>query len=606
MSILDKKHILTINLDDSSIEYSNKIKFYNTDKNISNLYVKIKKTNNDEVTVDLTETDLAGLTLKLTVVKPKTNQTQDMTGVLTKELVDYTCAIYKFDLPVEFTNQVGFVYGEFELTDGLENGESMTIDPFSYEIKASKLTGLNTEIETNPDLPVLKQLIKEVKETAQTVNNIDNTNVSDIKTYSNKKIEEKFSTVSTQIKDKANLNNIEKHIYVTNFGDDITGDGSETNPFATIQKAIDSIDVLTKKDIIVHVSDGIYNTSSEFDEWGRDVLTNLTGKNYSSKRTSNTDLQNKYGKLIIEGNGVNTILDGDNKSKRIGIYAHCNTDVVIKNINFKNFVSGVASHEFSVVTVKGCTFENCTNGILAENMAKVEAGYNTFINCENDFYSKNGQIQNNYSTHNNSVCVVSSEGSPYHLLSKLTCNNVKSFLKNKGDGYIQVNDSNFVGDNTNDFYEGIANYLYLNRCKISKFSTVFDARGGKVEVVSCNIFNNGFVVYNTIGNADIMFSNCNSNNESGVEIPNTQATPFRINNHTTLQFSGTNTIKPYKVLYNPPSDSMFLYGSSIPSTGYHFKGKVCFNTAPVSGQPIGWVCSVAGEPGTWLPLPNLG
>lgn len=231
MSILDKKHILTINLDDSSIEYSNKIKFYNTDKNISNLYVKIKKTNNDGVTVDLTETDLAGLILKLTVVKPKTNQTREMTGVLTTELTDYTCAIYKFDLPVEFTNQVGPVYGEFELTDELENGESMTIDPFSYVIKASKLTGLNAEIESNPDLPVLKELIEEVKETAQTVNNIDNVNVSDTKTYSNKKIEEKFSGVSSQIKDIV--------INVANYG--VVGDGI-TDDTQTLQNILNIAD----------------------------------------------------------------------------------------------------------------------------------------------------------------------------------------------------------------------------------------------------------------------------------------------------------------------------------------------------------------------------
>lgn len=218
MSILDKKHILTINLDDSSIEYSNKIKFYNTDKNISNLYVKIKKTNNDGVSVDLTETDLAGLTLKLAAIKPKTNQFREITGVLTKELKEYTCAIYKFELSSEFTNQVGIVYAQFNLSDGLENGEDVTIDPFSYEIKASKLTGLNAEIESNPDLPVLKALIEEVKETAQTVNNIDNVNVSDTKTYSNKKIEEKFSGVSSQIKEKANLNSV---FTMANMGQDV-------------------------------------------------------------------------------------------------------------------------------------------------------------------------------------------------------------------------------------------------------------------------------------------------------------------------------------------------------------------------------------------------
>lgn len=210
MSILDKKHILTIDLDDSSIEYSKKIFFYNTDKNISNLYVKIKKNNDDGVGVELSANDLKDITVKLTAIKPKTNQTREIIGILTEELTDQSCAIYKFELLQEFTDQVGSVVCEFELSNA--SGEKVTIDAFSYRIKESKLTGLNAEIESNPDLPVLKQLIKEVKETAQTVNNIDNVNVSDTKTYSNKKIEEKFSGVSSQIKEKAkqsDLNELE-------------------------------------------------------------------------------------------------------------------------------------------------------------------------------------------------------------------------------------------------------------------------------------------------------------------------------------------------------------------------------------------------------------
>ena len=166
MSILDRKHILTIDLDDSSIDYSKNIKFYNTDKGISNLYVRIRKTDDDGAKNYLNESDLKGLKLNLTVIKPKTDQIRSMTGVLTKELTTYTCAIYKFELSNEFTNQIGIVCGEFELTDGVEY---VTIDPFSYEIKASKLTGLNAEITSNPDLPILKELIKKVEEYFKTL-----------------------------------------------------------------------------------------------------------------------------------------------------------------------------------------------------------------------------------------------------------------------------------------------------------------------------------------------------------------------------------------------------------------------------------------------------
>ena len=42
-----------------------------------------------------------------------------------------------------------------------------------------------------------------------------------------------------------------------------------------------------------------------------------------------------------------------------------------------------------------------------------------------------------------------------------------------------------------------------------------------------------------------------------------------------------------------------LYNSTAPTTLYHNKGDICFNTNATSGQPVGWVCVTAGAPGTW-------
>jgi hypothetical protein len=42
-----------------------------------------------------------------------------------------------------------------------------------------------------------------------------------------------------------------------------------------------------------------------------------------------------------------------------------------------------------------------------------------------------------------------------------------------------------------------------------------------------------------------------------------------------------------------------------PTTGAHGQGEIIFNRAPASGQPMGWVCTAAGTPGTWLPLANI-
>jgi len=47
------------------------------------------------------------------------------------------------------------------------------------------------------------------------------------------------------------------------------------------------------------------------------------------------------------------------------------------------------------------------------------------------------------------------------------------------------------------------------------------------------------------------------------------------------------------------------YFSAPPATGAWEVGQYVYNSAPTSGQPQGWVCSVAGTPGTWLAMANL-
>lgn len=42
-----------------------------------------------------------------------------------------------------------------------------------------------------------------------------------------------------------------------------------------------------------------------------------------------------------------------------------------------------------------------------------------------------------------------------------------------------------------------------------------------------------------------------------------------------------------------------LYGSAAPTLGTHNVGDRVWNPAPVAGGNIGWVCTVAGTPGTW-------
>jgi hypothetical protein len=58
-------------------------------------------------------------------------------------------------------------------------------------------------------------------------------------------------------------------------------------------------------------------------------------------------------------------------------------------------------------------------------------------------------------------------------------------------------------------------------------------------------------------------------------------------------------------------DNKLHWGSDIPSarTGSQLvawvQGDVCYNLSATVGQPIGWMCTVSGTPGTWVAMANL-
>jgi hypothetical protein len=43
----------------------------------------------------------------------------------------------------------------------------------------------------------------------------------------------------------------------------------------------------------------------------------------------------------------------------------------------------------------------------------------------------------------------------------------------------------------------------------------------------------------------------------------------------------------------------FISGTSSPEHGFYNAGDICWNNNPTFGEPVGWVCIVSGDPGTW-------
>jgi hypothetical protein len=46
----------------------------------------------------------------------------------------------------------------------------------------------------------------------------------------------------------------------------------------------------------------------------------------------------------------------------------------------------------------------------------------------------------------------------------------------------------------------------------------------------------------------------------------------------------------------------FIQGTSIPATGQYNKGDICWNRNPQASSYVGWICTVSGTPGEWLPF----
>jgi hypothetical protein len=60
-----------------------------------------------------------------------------------------------------------------------------------------------------------------------------------------------------------------------------------------------------------------------------------------------------------------------------------------------------------------------------------------------------------------------------------------------------------------------------------------------------------------------------------------------------------------QVIFTPATQNKTIWVSTSPNSGTWIVGDVAFNSIPSLGQPKGWICTVAGTPGTWVSTGNL-
>lgn len=198
---LSRNIILEIDLNTGHISTTANNYFYNTDRNIAYFYIKLYRTNLVGEKQYISDTDSSQYNVSITTIKPKTISTVKLLAerVANSDIDDNI--VYKITIPNELMKQQGFVYCEGQV---IYNNQELTTDCFSFKVNPDKLTEYNLTLITDPDLPVLQDLILQVKQLKLDARGIDDSKISDSTVWSSEYTNTKFAQVDSQIKDIEN------------------------------------------------------------------------------------------------------------------------------------------------------------------------------------------------------------------------------------------------------------------------------------------------------------------------------------------------------------------------------------------------------------------
>lgn len=199
---LSRNIILEIDLNTGRISTTANNYFYNTDKNIAYFYIKLYRTNIVGEKQYISDTDSSQYKVYITTIKPKTITPVKLLGerVMNSGIDDNI--VYKITIPNELMKQQGFVYCEGQV---IYNNQELTTDCFSFKVNPDKLTEYNLKLITDPDLPILQDLINQIK---HNVRGIDDNKISDSTVWSSEYTNAKLATKQELAVERARIDNV--------------------------------------------------------------------------------------------------------------------------------------------------------------------------------------------------------------------------------------------------------------------------------------------------------------------------------------------------------------------------------------------------------------
>jgi polygalacturonase len=496
--------------------------------------------------------------------------------------------------------------------------------------------GVYDVTSTNDTLKQLRAWTADIETNASNIaTNASNiaTNTSNISNASNSNVTATGSTTARSLADRfGDVFNVKDFGAVGNGSDDDT-----SNIQAAITAAYDARTVSETFDTVtVFIPEGIYIVSSTITV---PSYITLKGDGHNSVLKVKDSCTSGFNVLEISQNGANNINFND-----FSIHGNSgNNTQVINGISIKPASGSVIYSNFNNLYIKECTgyavetlndgaervrfndclfrdckqhnvysaklisssFNNCTirtaktgySGVLLDGVNNKKIAFNHCLIEENAEYGIYSDRAVDLAL--KGCRIIANSNSGINILRTDTVNITDcQFLNNLGYGALLQGTSGDelirVQASNNLFFANDNDGLYLDYCTASAITdNVFDSNSN----ASANTDSGLYAIRSTY--LSILSNTFTGTSQRyGIELESTVTESFVYDNNI-VEF-GTGRLGDSGVLTrNKIEINRFGQSDAAPTAGSWVVGDIVWNNDPASGEYVGWICTVAGSPGTW-------
>ena len=155
---INRNYNISLDISNGSVSCIDSLYFNVTDNNVNNIICNVVTSDYSKYPIEVNPiANAADIKLKLYVTKPKTSQYREINSVL----IDEKNSVFEFILDQTALDQIGKY--KCELVISCED-KSLTSGSFYYRVTDSIFNQYDEEIESDPDYPILLDLIKQVQD----------------------------------------------------------------------------------------------------------------------------------------------------------------------------------------------------------------------------------------------------------------------------------------------------------------------------------------------------------------------------------------------------------------------------------------------------------